>query len=249
MQNNTIQVHSIETLGALDGPGIRTVLFLSGCSMRCKYCHNPDTWQGGNARNIQELADWCMRYKAYYGKTGGVTLSGGEPLLQAEATVQLLQALNERGIHTAIDTGGGAYCPEALALTDLVLLDIKHPDPEAFADLTGVPQTSLLRTLSYLRAHHKRFWVRHVCVPGLTDTADVVRAVKEMAYGAEKIELLPYHTMGVAKWEKLGLTYPLAGVPQLSNAKLSELNAVLQEPDSPVSHGVLTPIPIKKRGK
>ena len=224
-----IQLHSVETLGALDGPGIRTVLFFSGCPMRCSYCHNPDTWQGGQARDEQELADMCARYKAYYGAEGGVTLSGGEPLLQKEGVVKLLGALLERVIHTAIDTGGGVYCEEALALADLVLLDIKHPDPAVFEDITGVSQEALQKTLAYLRAHKKRFWVRHVCVPDLTDTPETVRAVRKMAAGAEKIELLLYHTMGVHKWDKLGLNYPLRGVPPLSQSKLDELNAVLNE--------------------
>lgn len=224
-----LKIHSIETLGALDGPGIRTVLFFSGCPMRCMYCHNPDTWQGGEARDEIELADFCARYKAYYGKTGGVTLSGGEPLMQAAGAVRLLHALHERGMHTALDTGGGVYCPEALAAADLILLDIKHPDPDEFLRLTGVRQDALVKTLVYLRAHGKRFWVRHVCVPEITDTAETVLQVKAMAAGAEKIELLPYHTMGVHKWEKLGLSYPLIGVPPLSDRKLRELNAVLNE--------------------
>lgn len=223
-----IRLHSIETLGALDGPGIRTVLFTAGCPMRCKYCHNPDTWQGGEMRDERELADFCARYKPYYGKTGGVTLSGGEPLLQKEGVVRLLDELRARGIHTAVDTGGGIFCPEALERADLILLDIKHPDAQKFYELTGVTQDALRKTLNWLRAHKKRFWVRHVCVPALTDTEENVLAVKKMAEGAEKIELLAYHTMGIQKWEKLGLAYPLQGVPPLSNEKLQELNRILE---------------------
>ncbi|MCI8413381.1 MAG: pyruvate formate lyase-activating protein [Clostridia bacterium] len=223
-----ITIHSIETLGALDGPGIRTVIFFSGCPMRCKFCHNPDTWQGGEQRDETELAEWCVRYKAYYGKTGGVTLSGGEPLMQADGAVRLMQELKKRGISSALDTGGGIYSPQALNAADLTMIDIKHPNPERFRELTGVSQDALIASLDWLRAHGKRFWVRHVCVPGITDTAENVLAVKKMAAGAEKIELLPYHTMGVEKWEKLGLCYPLAGVPALSAVKLKELNAVLE---------------------
>lgn len=223
-----MKIHSIETLGALDGPGIRTVIFCSGCPMRCKYCHNPDTWQSGEKRDETELADFAVRYRTYYGSEGGVTLSGGEPLMQ-EGTVRLLKLLRERGIHTAIDTGGGIFCPEALELADLTILDIKHPDPEEFLKLTGVSQQPLLDTLAYLQRAGKKYWVRHVCVPGLTDTRECIRAVAKMAAGAQKIELLPYHTMGVHKWEKLGLDYPLKGVPPLSADKLDELNAVLTE--------------------
>ena len=222
-----IKIHSIETLGALDGPGIRTVVFFSGCPMRCLYCHNPDTWQGGELRDETELAEMCTRYKAYYGKEGGVTLSGGEPLMQSAGAVKLLKELKTRGINTAIDTGGGVYLPEALELADLTILDIKHPDPVKFREITGVGQDSLIKTLEYLRSHGKKFWVRHVCVPGITDTVQTVAEVKKMAAGAEKIELLPYHTMGVHKWEKLGLKYSRAGVPPLSEEKLRELNLSL----------------------
>ena len=222
-----VKIHSVETLGALDGPGIRTVIFFSGCPMRCVYCHNPDTWQGGEERDERELADWCVRYKPYYGADGGVTLSGGEPLLQRDGAVKLLTGLKERGINTAIDTGGGIFCPDALKLSDLTIIDIKHPDESVFKKITGVEQTALIKTLEFLRTHKKRFWVRHVCVPGLTDNAQDVLKVKAMAKGAEKIELLPYHTMGVHKWEKLGLDYPLKGTPPLGEEKLRELNELL----------------------
>lgn len=224
-----IKIHSIETLGALDGPGIRTVIFFTGCVMRCKYCHNPDTWAGGNERDEIELADFCARYKPYYGKEGGVTLSGGDPLFQAAGAVKLTEALHERGIHTALDTGGGVFCPSAYDVADLTIIDIKHPDPKEFIKLTGVKQDSLIKSLDYLREHNKRFWVRHVCVPNLTDTPEDIIAVKKMAAGAEKIELLAYHTMGVPKWTKCGLEYPLAGVKPLPQSKLDELNAVLKE--------------------
>ncbi len=215
-------------MGALDGPGIRTVVFFSGCVMRCKYCHNPDTWHGGEQRDEAELADWCMRYKTYYGKEGGVTLSGGEPLLQQKGAVKFLAELKSRQIHTAVDTGGGVYCPQALELADLTILDIKHPDPHEFSKLTGVEQKPLIQSLEYLRSHNKKFWVRLVCVPGITAKPEIVKAVKEMACGAEKIELLPYHTMGVPKWRKLGLSYPLEGVPPLAASRLEELKKILK---------------------
>lgn len=195
--------------------------------MRCKYCHNPDTWQSGEERGEAELADKCVRYKAYYGKEGGVTLSGGEPLMQSAGVLRLLDELKARDIHTAIDTGGGIFLPEAFEKADLVILDIKHPDPAKFKELTGTEQNNLILSLDYLKSHGKRFWVRHVCVPGITDTDEDILAVKQMAAGAEKIELLPYHTMGAAKWEKLGIAYPLKGVPPLSAQRLEELNKLL----------------------
>lgn len=225
-----IKIHSIETLGALDGPGIRTVVFFSGCPMRCRYCHNPDTWSGGEERDAGELAEWCTHYKAYYGETGGVTLSGGEPLYQADGAAAFMRELKMRGIHTVLDTGGGVFCPEAYDLADLTIIDIKHPDPDEYKALTGVSQDNLLLSLAYLRGHAKRFWVRHVCVPGYTDTKQNILDVMSMSKNAEKIELLPYHTMGVGKWEKLGIEYPLKGVPPLDGKKLDELKKYLELP-------------------
>lgn len=231
----TGNVHSIETLGALDGPGIRTVIFLSGCPMRCKYCHNPDTWAAvpsaqtdarAGKKTVEELTAFCRRYKNYYGKTGGITLSGGEPLLQREFCLALIRALKAEGIRAAVDTGGGVFAPEVLFEADLTILDVKHTDPEAFRALTGMDDTQMRRTLAFLQENKLRFWVRQVIVPGITDTPEQVQALRALAHGAEKIELLPYHTMGIGKWEKLGLQYPIGGVQPPDNALMRRLQAI-----------------------
>lgn len=224
----TLRVHSVETLGALDGPGIRTVIFLCGCPLNCKYCHNPDICRAdGESRTVTELADFCERYVEYYGKDGGVTLSGGEPLMQADGVCALINELRRRGICTAIDTGGGVFAPEALKSADLVILDVKHAYDDEFYALTGKSSEQMHLTLDYLKRHKIRFWVRQVTVPGITDGEDQVRALVRLAAGAERIELLPYHTMGVAKWQKLGLSYPLAGVQPPSDDVMRRLKEII----------------------
>ncbi len=226
----SLRVHSIETLGALDGPGIRTVIFLSGCVMRCKYCHNPDVClSSGNERDEVELADFCNRYKEYYGKTGGVTLSGGEPLMQSAGVEKLLIELKARGISTAIDTGGGVFAPKCFDLCDLVILDVKHTDSSAFYELTKVSDDALKKTLDYLKSNKKRFWVRQVIVSGITDDENQIKELKRLSIGAEKIELLPYHTLGVEKWKKLNLDYELDGVIPPSDETMKKLNAIIKQ--------------------
>ena len=223
-------VHSFEPLGSFDGPGLRTVVFLSGCPMRCKYCHNPDMFgaAGGEKMTVGEVVDKCLRYRAY-NRGGGVTLSGGEPLMQERFAAELLREFKKRRIHTALDTAGSVYSEEALSLASLVILDIKHTDEAAFKELCCFSSDNMLRTLEYLKKKRKRFWVRQVIVPGITDGEDNIKKLKAMAKGAEKIELLPYHTMGVYKWEKLGLSYPLANVSEPSAETMQRLNALLND--------------------
>ena len=223
------KIHSIETLGALDGPGIRTVIFFQGCPMRCAYCHNPDMFDaaGGEERSVTELVAFCLRYKNYYGKDGGVTLSGGEPLLQDKIALTLIQALKRAGIHTALDTSGAVFAPAVLLAADLIILDIKHTDPEAFFKLTGYPMDNTLKTLEYLKQNRKHFWVRQVIVEGITDSAEQITALKKAAAGAEKIELLPYHMLGVHKWESCGFDYPLKDVKPTSEQVMEKLRQQL----------------------
>lgn len=220
-------VHSFEPLGSFDGPGLRTVVFLSGCPMRCKYCHNPDMlFSQGEEMSVSQVLDKCDRYRVYT-KNGGVTLSGGEPLMQGEFTRQLLSELNKRKVHTALDTAGSFYDEEALSLASLVILDIKHTLEEEFEKLCAYPWDNMKRTLEFLKRRRKKFWVRQVIVPGITDTEDNIRRLKEMAKGAQKVELLPYHTMGIHKWEKLGIDYPLKGVIPPSKATMEILNNII----------------------
>ncbi len=228
-------VHSFETLGALDGPGIRTVVFLSGCPMRCAYCHNPDTWQlaSGTKMKAEEVFHKVQRYKPYFKENGGITLSGGEPLMQAGFAVEIFRLCQADGIHTALDTSGAIVsdaAEELLELTDLVILDIKHTDPEAFLALTGYEMRHVLRFLQLCRKKKNVLWLRQVIVPGITDNEKNILALRKLAEenGAEKIELLPYHTHGVFKWEKLSLPYPLAGVQPPEESSMKKLRNLLK---------------------
>ena len=223
------KIHSIETLGAHDGPGIRTVVFFQGCPMRCSYCHNPDMFfaAGGEEKSVEELVRFCSRYKNYYGSEGGVTLSGGEPLLQYDAATELTLALKKEGIHTALDTSGCVCNKKALAAADLVILDIKHTDPSAFLRLTGHSIHNTLKTLEFLKSNGKPFWVRQVIVRGITDDPEQVASLKKMAAGASRVELLPYHTLGVHKWEKCGLEYTLGDVKPPSEGAMGRLKKLV----------------------
>ena len=229
-------IHSIESLGTVDGPGIRFVVFLQGCPLRCQYCHNPDTWDPkGECQyrmTAEELLAETERYRSFI-QGGGVTLTGGEPLLQAEFVKEYFSLCRKAGLHTALDTSGCLLTPAAKAAlehTDLVLLDIKTMDPELYPVLTGGSLDRNLAFLDYLEARGIRTWIRHVVVPGLTDSDDALHALgrKVAQYKVvERIEVQPYHTMGTFKYEKLGLAYPLDGVPPLSRERLSEVRSLL----------------------
>jgi len=236
-----LKISTIETLGAHDGPGLRTVLFLHGCPLKCLYCHNPEMTAFNKDKSscafknysVQYLVDFCKKYKNFYGKNGGVTLSGGEPLLQAELVLELIRALKKEGIHTCLDTSGGVNFSEAvkgvLDEVDLVLLDIKHTDNEAHIKLVGQSMDKTLAVLKYLKDRGKDFVIRQVIVSGWTDNIEQVRQLKKLAQGALKIELLPYHAMGEHKWEKLGIEYPLKNTMPPSKELMQELNKILSE--------------------
>ncbi len=234
-------VHSVESMGLVDGPGIRSVVFLQGCPLRCLYCHNPDTWNSyDKAYYISplELTKKLMRFKGYYGENGGVTLSGGEPLLQAEFAIELFSLLKEQGVHTCIDTSGvinnvSGYTvlEKLLSLTDLVLLDVKHFEPNKYKQITGKEIDGFNRFLEILNKSGVAVWVRHVVVPDLTDTMAHLAALKEYIKGniknVQKIELLAYHTMGLAKYEKLSIDYPLKGTPPMDKQLVKEYNEII----------------------
>lgn len=219
-------VHSFEPLGAFDGPGLRCVVFLAGCPMRCRYCHNPDMLESGAGKlmSVKEVADRVCRDRAYI---EGVTLSGGEPMLQREFTLELLKTFKRRRLHTALDTAGSVYDERILDLSSLVILDIKHTDKGEFARLCGYDADNTFKTLEYLKKSGKPFWIRQVIVPGITDGEKNIRALARMSEGAQKAELLPYHTMGVDKWEKLGLSYSLYGVSPPSKEDMARAEGVL----------------------
>ena len=231
-----IRLHSIETFGAVDGPGIRTVFFMQGCPARCLYCHNPDSWDpsGGRDIEIEEIVHWAVRGMPYYGDKGGVTFSGGEPLLQGQFITEAMKALKKEGINSAIDASGtyvDEYTEEAVKTCDLVLLDIKHPDPERFKIVTGKDQETLFRLIDIINRHGRHVWIRNVVVPDINDTEEDIEALNEFISQVEhidKVELLGYHTMAVQKYGKLGITYRLKGVPPMDAEKLARLKKLIR---------------------
>lgn len=227
------KLHSFESCGTVDGPGIRFIVFTQGCPLRCKYCHNPDTWKMRDAkynRNIPFVMNEIIKYKNFFLNGGGVTVTGGEPLMQPEFVKELFIACKEEGIHTALDTSGYIFndkVKEVLEYTNLVLLDIKCIDEKEYKELTGVELTPTLEFAKYLSDIGKPMWIRHVLVPGITDRDDYLERladfVKELK-SVEKVEILPFHKMGEFKWKELGLEYQLdkvesPTVERVENAK------------------------------
>lgn len=216
-------VNSIETFGLVDGPGIRTVIFLNGCMLRCLYCHNPETWHMGNKNyTVDELVAKILRNKPYFKRNnGGVTFSGGEPLLQIDFLLEICKKLKEEGIHIALDTAGvgvGKY-EEILSLIDLVLLDIKHSNKDGYKKLTGMDISESEKFIEYLNKSGKPVWIRQVIVPGIMDND---KYLQELAVyllkikNIEKIEFLPFHHLGFSKYENLKLENPLKNVPEMN---------------------------------
>lgn len=237
MEDLTGKIHSIETFGTVDGPGIRYVIFLQGCHLRCKYCHNRDTWDTtiGTPKKVSELVQDIQKYSDYIKfSKGGVTVTGGEPLLQPKFLIALFTELKKLGYHTALDTSGMfPLTPEVkqvLSLTDLVLLDIKHIDDEKCKDLVGFSNKLELEFANYLSENGIKMWIRQVIIPGITDDENDLIRLKEFLQTlktVEKIELNPYHTLGVYKWEDLGLEYPLKGVRQANTEDIERAKCIL----------------------
>lgn len=234
------RIHSVENFGTLDGPGVRFVVFMQGCPMRCKYCHNPDTWayNGGKEVSIDSLLCEINKYKHYFGNNGGVTVSGGEPLLQIDFITDLFKRLKAKNIHTCLDTSGitfdknSAKFDELIKYTDLVLLDIKHIDREQHKLLTGHYNDNILAFAQYLDKHNIPVWIRHVLVPTVTALKQPLEQLKQFVDGlknVEKVEILPYHTLGLHKYEKLGLEYSLKGVKPPSKEEIEMANKILQK--------------------
>ena len=231
------KVHSIESFGTVDGPGIRFVLFLQGCQLQCKYCHNRDTWDinGGEYKSVDEIVEKINRYKNYIIPSGGgVTVTGGEPLIQASFVLELFKKLKENGIHTCVDTSGMFALTdgikEVLKYTDLVLLDIKHIDDEKCKELVGVSNKKELEFARYLSDNNIKMWIRQVLVPGYTDDGQDLLKLKNFLSTlktVEKIQILPYHNMGKYKWEKLGLEYPLEGVREANQEDIDIAKKIL----------------------
>lgn len=231
-------IDSVETMGLVDGPGIRYVVFLQGCKLRCLFCHNPETWkmEEKNMTTAEELIDKIKRYKNYFGKEGGVTFSGGDPLCQPEFLLECLKQCKQEGIHTCLDTSGVGcnkeLYPEILSYTDLVILDIKAVTPEAYKKMTGYPMKDFSEFLELCQKLEKKLWLRQVIVPGINDTEEYILELKKYIKNiknVERLELLPYHLYGVEKYKKLGIPYRLDGVPAMKKEDLDKLNQILQE--------------------
>ena len=220
-------IHSIETFGTVDGPGIRYVLFTQGCLLRCQFCHNADTWEIGSGKkmSVSEIIDDLRSYLPFIESSGGgITVSGGEPLLQIPFLIELFKECKKIGVHTTIDSSGGCYSSaplfqqqlhELLQYTDLILLDLKHIDRKKHIKLTGLPNDHILEFAKYLSEHNVPIWIRHVLVPGITDDPEDLRQMGNFIRtlnNVQKIDILPYHRLGVYKWEALGLKYPLENV-------------------------------------
>ena len=237
----TGRVHSTESFGSVDGPGVRFVIFLQGCRLRCRYCHNPDTWRmdGGEAVTAGQLLDAAERYRSYWGSEGGITVSGGEPLLQMDFLLDLFRNAKLRGIHTCIDTAGQPFSMnepfisrfrELCRLTDIFLVDIKHIDPQQHIHLTGSDNRNILEMLRYLSAVRNPVWIRHVLVPGITDDDEALRQMGGFIASLEnvqRVEVLPYHSFGAYKWEKLGIPYSLEGVLPPDSERVENALALL----------------------
>ena len=227
-------IHSIETFGALDGPGIRYVLFLKGCPLRCVYCHNPDTWTtaNGTKKTSDEVVSDVLRYRGFY-KNGGFTVSGGEPMLQKEFVTEVFQKLKAEGIHTALDTAGSLPLEETRELidtADMLLLDIKAGTDDLYRTITGSSWENPRATLEYCEKTSKRLWIRHVVIPGLTDSEENIRNIGKLLQNkkcVEKIDLLPFHKLGEYKWKSLCLEYTLYDTPEEPLEKLEEYVGIL----------------------
>lgn len=234
----TGRIHSTESFGTVDGPGVRFVIFFQGCPMRCKFCHNPDTWspKGGTETTVDELLTAYERNEAFY-RGGGITATGGEPLMQMEFLTELFARAHERGIHTCLDTSGILYTEKRksefaalFAVTDLVLLDVKHSDAEGHRDLTAQPQEPVLAFAKALEKAGVPMIIRHVMVPGFTDSEKEWLELGRLIGGFRNLkglELLPYHTLGVSKYQELGIPYPLEGVPEMDKEKVKEARDVI----------------------
>lgn len=236
------RVHSIETYGTVDGPGIRYVVFMQGCLLRCQFCHNPDTWKMGDGKNmsVEEIVADIEEYLPFFqSSNGGVTISGGEPLLHTKFLAKLFKALKKLGVHTCLDTSGGCFSrspsfmkslDELLSYTDLVLLDLKQIDPDKHKELTGVSNEHIFEFANYLSEKEIPIWIRHVLIPGVTDIDEDLHKLGDFIQTlphVEKVDVLPYHELGVYKWAELGLKYPLEGVQPPSDERVKNAESIL----------------------
>lgn len=234
-------IHSTESFGSVDGPGVRFVIFVAGCPMRCQFCHNPDTWnmQVGEQRSADELLAQALRYKSYWKDGGGITVSGGEPLMQMDFMIELFRKAKEKDINTTIDTSGAPFTREEpffskfnelMKYTDLLLVDIKHIDEGQHKILTGRTNQNILDMARYLSDIGKPVWIRHVLVPERNDKDEYLEKLYDFIStlkNVQKVEILPYHTFGEYKWKELGYEYPLEGIEPPTKERIENANRIL----------------------
>ena len=236
-------IHSTESFGAADGPGVRFIVFMQGCHMRCRYCHNPDTWKmdGGDEVTADEILKRALRFKPYWGKDGGITISGGEPLLQIDFVIELFKKAKELGINTCIDTAGNPFTKEEpffskfeelMKYTDLLLLDLKEINPTRHKDLTGFDNSNIIEMAKYLSEINKPVWIRHVLVPEHSDFDEDLDALGDFIdtlSNVDRVEILPYHTLGKFKWENLGIPYTLESISPPSAERIENAKQRIHE--------------------
>lgn len=236
------KVHSIETFGAVDGPGIRFVIFLKGCNMRCKYCHNPDTWFGSacETKTAEELISKALKYKTYWKKEGGITVSGGDPLVQIDFLIELFTLAKKHGINTCIDTSGEPFKEDSdyldkmdklLELTDLVILDLKEMNNQKHKWLTSRSNENILKFARYLSDKNKKMWIRHVLVPTITDDETDLVELKNFVHtlnNVEKFEILPYHSFGTFKYKELNQPYQLLDIKEPTEEEIKRAKRILE---------------------
>lgn len=235
-------IHQLESFGSVDGPGVRFIVFFSGCPLRCKYCHNPDTWDmtKGKLYTADELLNEALSCRAYWGAKGGITVSGGEPLMQLDFLLELFTKAKEKGVNTCIDTAGGPFTKEGewfekfkklMEVTDILLMDIKHIDEEEHVKLTGRTGKNIIEMFRYLDEIKKPVWIRHVLVPGITDndeyllrTRDFIRTLSNV----QRVEILPYHGLGAMKYKDLGIDYVLKDTESPSAERVANAKKILE---------------------
>ena len=234
-------IHSTESFGSVDGPGVRFIIFVQGCPLRCQFCHNPDTWKMGEGQQYtpSQLLKQALRYKNYWGNKGGITVSGGEPLLQIDFLLDLFKKAKAKGVHTTIDTAGGPFTreepffskfQELMQYTDLLLVDIKHIDEKCHKELTGKTNENILDMIRYLSDIKKPIWIRHVLVPKRSDYDEYLNRLNDFIQtldNVERVEILPYHTLGAYKWKELELDYPLEGINPPSKERIENAKKIL----------------------
>lgn len=246
MENITGRIHSTENFGTVDGPGVRFIIFTQGCRMRCQFCHNPDTWKIGSEGKVvtsDEMIQEALKYRSYWGEKGGITVSGGEPLLQMDFLIDLFKKAKKEGIHTTLDTCGKPFTKEEpffsqfnelMNYTDLILFDIKHIDNEQHKILTSLDNKNILEMAQYLSEINQSVWIRHVLVPERSDYDEYLIRLDEFIQtlkNVDKVEVLPYHTMGLYKWEELNLDYPLKHISPPTQERVENAKKLLHVVD------------------